>query len=87
MSEKIYIEKEKLKQCLEKAFDEGWAGYRDLKEEVVLTLLEEAEKNCAPPVTTTWGFGTGAYVSAGTTYAVGSSGEQGIVLNVSNNIT
>lgn len=87
MSEKIYIEKEMLKQCLEKAFDEGWTGYKDLKEEVVLKLISEVERtNRQPEVTTTtpfnWSFGSTAAVT-GTTYTVG----EGIVLNVSNNVT
>ena len=53
MSDKIYIDKEVLKECLAKAFDEGWTGYKDLKEDVVDKLLkvlsEKVEKEKTDP--------------------------------------
>lgn len=41
---RIYIEKKLLKECLVEAFEKGWAGYRDLKEEVVDGLIQMLEQ-------------------------------------------
>ena len=46
MSENITLDKEKLIELLEKAFDEGWDTCRDMKESACLHIIEEfVEKN------------------------------------------
>lgn len=46
MSEYITLDKEKLIELLEKAFDEGWDSCRDMKESACLHIVEEfVEKN------------------------------------------
>ena len=44
MSDKIYVDKELLKKFLEEAFEKGWTGYKDLKEEVANDLMDKIDK-------------------------------------------
>ena len=44
MSDKFFIDKDTIKKYLEQAFEEGWAGYKDLKEEVVAELVNKLTK-------------------------------------------
>lgn len=40
----IEIEKEKLKELLARAFEEGFCGYKDLKDDVIEVLVKEVEE-------------------------------------------
>ena len=73
VGDKFYIDKEIIKKYLEQAFDEGWAGYKDLKEEVVAELVNKLTKEIGSgigiePASTT-PFSAFGYVTS-TPYAV-----------------
>lgn len=44
--DKLVIDKEFLKQIISNAFDEGYSGYKEIKEEVVDHLFEEILEKC-----------------------------------------
>lgn len=55
----IEIEKEKLKELLARAFEEGFCGYKDLKDDVIEVLVKEVEKKplCEYEIPKKWSFG------------------------------